>query len=72
MTDCAEGEPYGQCRAHADDLYFLIEAEKLGAYQLQQIATVVIINHVQLVQDDHLQLRDRTVINGGIEERVCL
>ncbi len=49
MEYCAEGEPYGQRRAHANDLYFFIEAEKLGADQLQQIATVVIINHVQLV-----------------------
>lgn len=40
---------YRQSCTHSDYLHLVSEAEELGRHELQEISTVVIINHVQLV-----------------------
>lgn len=40
---------YRQRSTHAYNLHRLLKAQQLGSYELQKIAAVVVIHHVQLI-----------------------
>ncbi len=47
-----KGRVYRECGAHADQLHVLLDAEQFSGEQLEQIAPVRIIDHMQLVEHD--------------------
>lgn len=63
---------YRKSRAHADDLNRLFQTQEFSCYQLEKIPTMVIINHMKLVENYSSQLGYGRVFNGGIDEHVGL
>ena len=50
----------------------MVQAKKLGGHQLQQVATIVIVNHVQLIKNDNLEFGDGTIVNCRVNQKVRL
>ena len=67
-----EGFTYCQGSAHTHNLNILSQTKQFGGQELKQIASVAVIYHVALIQDDSLELGDGTVIDGCVDQGICL
>lgn len=63
---------YRERCAHANNLNVLLQKEQFGDHQLQQIASTIIIEHVNLVHHDDTQFIDVTFLDGSVHQGICL
>ena len=63
---------HGQGGTHCHDLNFLFESQELRSKQLQQIAAVLVIDHVYLVKYDNAQVIDLTILYCRVDQRIGL
>ena len=58
--------------AHPNDLYVSFQAEQFCSQEFHQVTSVVIVNHVQLVQDYHAKIVYSALFDSGIDQHVGL
>lgn len=63
---------YRQRGAHANNLYRSLQAQYFARHQLHEVASLLIIYHVQFVKDNNAKIDDRSILDRCVDEAVSL
>lgn len=67
-----KAKAYRERSTHANDLDALLQQKQLGNHQLQEISAVLVVEHVQLIEDNHPQISNAALLDRSVDQRVSL